>query len=71
MSFKNRYSQDVVAVCQQLAGGRYPFAASSMSDVTVQDFTQLFSPGAFSIAFSRHTCRTSSIPRAIRGPGVR
>jgi type VI secretion system protein ImpL len=38
----NRYRQDVVSMCQQLAGGRYPFAASSMTDVALQDFGRLF-----------------------------
>jgi type VI secretion system protein ImpL len=52
---QNRYRQDVVAVCQQLAGGRYPFAASSMSDVAVQDFTQLFGPnGVFDRFFKTY-----------------
>jgi type VI secretion system protein ImpL len=44
----NRYRQDVVAMCQQLAAGRYPFVASSMSEVALQDFTRLFaSEGVF------------------------
>ena len=41
---ENRYRQDVLAKCQQFVSGRYPFTASSVSDVTLQDFTQLFGP---------------------------
>jgi len=45
---ENRYRQDVLAKCQQFLTGRYPFAASSMSDVTLQDFAAIFGPnGAF------------------------
>jgi type VI secretion system protein ImpL len=50
---QNRYRQEVVAMCQQLAGGRYPFAASSVTDVAVQDFTQLFGPNGVFDRFFR------------------
>lgn len=41
---ENRYRQDVVAICQQVVAGRYPFVASSMSDVAMADFARLFGP---------------------------
>lgn len=45
---ENRYRQDVLAKCEQFLTGRYPFTASSMSDVTLQDFAAIFGPnGAF------------------------
>ena len=50
---QSRYRQEVVAVCEQLAGGRYPFVSTSMSDVAVQDFTQLFAPNGVFDRFFR------------------
>ncbi len=50
---ENRYRQDVLAKCQQLVSGRYPFTASSVSDVTLQDFAQLFGPNGVFDQFFR------------------
>jgi type VI secretion system protein ImpL len=50
---ENRYRQDVLAKCEQFVTGRYPFAASSMSDVTLQDFAQLFGPNGVFDQFFR------------------
>jgi len=38
------YRQDVQEKCQQFLTGRYPFTPSSVTDVTIQDFTQVFGP---------------------------
>jgi type VI secretion system protein ImpL len=52
---ETRYLQDVQAKCQQFLNGRYPFTASSMTDVTLQDFTQVFGPnGVFDQFFRTH-----------------
>ncbi|HET9359649.1 MAG TPA: type VI secretion system membrane subunit TssM [Vicinamibacterales bacterium] len=40
--FMNRYSQDVLAPCRQFISGRYPFNASSQTDVALGDFGRLF-----------------------------
>jgi type VI secretion system protein ImpL len=52
---ENRYRQDVLAKCEQFVTGRYPFTASSVTDVTLQDFTQVFGPnGVFDQFFRTH-----------------
>jgi type VI secretion system protein ImpL len=52
---ENRYQQDVVAPCRQFVTGRYPFAAASMSDITLTDFARLFGPeGVFDRFFKTH-----------------
>jgi type VI secretion system protein ImpL len=40
--FMNRYNQDILAPCRQFISGRYPFNASSQTDVALGDFGRLF-----------------------------
>ena len=40
--FMNRYNQDVLVTCRQLISGKYPFNASSQTDVALADFGRLF-----------------------------
>jgi type VI secretion system protein ImpL len=47
----NRYETQVVSQCRELVGTRYPFTASSASDVTLEDFARVFGTGGLFDAF--------------------
>jgi len=42
---RQRYQTDVVRQCEELIGGRYPFAPASLNDVSIADFGQVFGHG--------------------------
>jgi type VI secretion system protein ImpL len=49
---ESRYRQDVLSECNAIVAGRYPFAASSATDVSLDDFGRLFAyDGVFDTFF--------------------
>ena len=47
------YRSEIVAECNAIVSGRYPFTRTSSSDVPVADFARLFGPGGVFDAFFR------------------
>jgi type VI secretion system protein ImpL len=60
------WKSEVLPLCQQALGGRFPFSRSSGIDVNIDDFTRLFAPGGvidnFFNTHLRHRVDTTQRP---------
>lgn len=46
-----KWRAEILPLCQQALGGRYPFESGASVDVPLQDFTRLFAPGGLIDSF--------------------